>query len=103
VKPYNVASVVQSALPGIIDIPDAVVRLAVRWPSLTRDPELLVAFRDKVRAGDICLTDNEVLDLACEHGREGNRVGIPWAWDETHRHVSRERGYAMANPTGGKP
>ena len=96
-KPHDVASVVRSVLPAV-NVPDAVVALAIHWPELTRRPADLRAFADKIRSADRTLSDERILDLACEHGRESGLPAMPWAWDHTHRAVSRARG----NPSNSK-
>jgi predicted nucleic acid-binding protein len=98
-RPHDVAGAVRRDLPRVFNVTDAVVRLAVAWPALTRDPEMLRHFAEKMRAGNRLLTDDQILDLAIKHGGSGVRCGIPWAWDGAHRQVSRER-YI---PQGSKP
>ena len=92
-KPYDVASVVRATLPAV-SVPDAVVRLAVGWPALTRRPADLRAFAEKIKSADQTLTDEQILNLACSFGRESGLPAMPWAWDHTHRAVSRNRGRA---------
>ena len=93
-KPFDVAGAVARCFPNLTDVADATVYLTMAWPALTRDPQLLDAFCEKIRTGDKAITEPELYQLALQHGREGNRVGIPWAWDECHRAVSRARGRA---------